>query len=203
MHSSNRSENAKSENPKNEKSVSDDYFALGVRYVLQNEIGNDTNGGYTHNPKDSGGATKWGISTATLSAWRGVHVSPETMKALTREEAELIYREVFWKPLQCPKIKRAAIAVALFDAGVLYGSDSAVECAQKAAIEVGCGSLKADGYIGPATIGALNAVRVESWIGAFTEQLKERAEYLADLYPKNEEFENGWKKRADRLKIFS
>lgn len=204
MHSSSRSENEKRNVQPNEKPVSDDYFDLGVRYVLQNEIGGSKeDGGYSNHVSDSGGATKWGISTYMLSAWRGVHISPETMKELTLEEATLIYRKLFWEPLQCRKLKRAAIAISIFDACVLYGQHYAVECAQAAAKEVGCTSLQIDGYMGPQTVGALNAVRVQSWIPAFIEQLQKHIENLITLRPKNEIFEQGWKNRANRLKTFA
>lgn len=207
MHSLSPSGKEKSGDQSSENPILNDFFALGVRYVLQNEIGNSKEeGGFTCgdacDPDDKGKATKWGISTVTLSAWRGVHVSPETMKALTLDEAQQIYRKLFWEPLKCHKLKRAAIAISLFDAGVLYGHHFAVECAQAAAKEVGCLSLKIDGHIGPATIGALNAVTVKSWIPAFIQQLHSHIENLVTLRPKNEKFEQGWKNRADRLKTF-
>ncbi len=42
---------------------------------------------YTNHPKDRGGPTKYGITRATLSAWRGVSVTAKDVKALTEERS--------------------------------------------------------------------------------------------------------------------
>jgi lysozyme family protein len=49
-------------------------------------------GGFVNHPADRGGPTHYGITQATLQAWRGRAVSEEDVRALSVEEAKAIYR---------------------------------------------------------------------------------------------------------------
>ncbi|ULQ45958.1 hypothetical protein JN531_012695 [Flagellatimonas centrodinii] len=51
---------------------------------------------YTNDPSDSGGPTRWGITQATLSRYRGRAVTPNEVAALTRDEAAQIYERMYW-----------------------------------------------------------------------------------------------------------
>lgn len=57
-------------------------------------------GGFVHHPADPGKATHYGITQATLSAWRGQEVTPEDVRALTEPEARAIYRQWYLEPFR-------------------------------------------------------------------------------------------------------
>jgi hypothetical protein len=177
----------------------DDLFPGAFTYVLRNEIGDDwETGGFSNYPNDFGKATKWGVTQKTLAAFRGVPTTVDDVRTLTVDEAREIYRALFWERLQLDCVRRPQVAIALMDAGILFGSTIAVFNAQIACQKVGFG-IKVDGIIGPKTVEALNAVRVQSWIPAFQECLYKRVSRIVARNTTQITWENGWKNRIRRL----
>ncbi len=57
-------------------------------------------GGYVNNSNDKGGPTNYGITQATLAAWRGKPVSAEDVKFMAIDEAVAIYANRYVKPFE-------------------------------------------------------------------------------------------------------
>ena len=83
-------------------------------------------GGYVDHPHDPGGATNMGITLATLREWRGRPVTKADVRALTREEAESIYRARYWNKIRGDEMLAGPDA-ALFDVAVNSGVGRAVQ----------------------------------------------------------------------------
>lgn len=77
-------------------------------------------GGYVDHPRDPGGATNLGITFATLRNWRGKTITKADVKALTKDEAALIYRARYWNLIGADLIPAGPDA-ALFDVAVNSG----------------------------------------------------------------------------------
>lgn len=127
-------------------------FQQALTVLLNHEVGAAPNGGYTTDPDDAGGATKYGVTQGTLSAYRiskdpGL---PADVKDLTLTGAALLYRDEFWTPLCLDQIDSGVIAVCLFDQAVLSGKGEVVSILQKTL------GVEADGIMGALTIAALN-----------------------------------------------
>lgn len=80
-------------------------------------------GGYVNHPNDRGGPTKFGITQATLSQWRGKKASADDVKNLTETEARDIY---YAKYVRAPSFDQIfaldpKVGYELIDAGVLSG----------------------------------------------------------------------------------
>lgn len=73
-------------------------------------------GGYTFDPDDPGGETKWGIS-------KRAHPD-EDISLLTPERAAQIYADEYWEPLACDCLE-FPVNVAVFDTAVNCGVDRA------------------------------------------------------------------------------
>ena len=69
-------------------------------------------GGYSTNPADPGGETKWGISKR---AYPDLDIA-----ALTLEQAQGIYQRDYWEPLGCDAMPWST-ALLVFDCGVNMG----------------------------------------------------------------------------------
>lgn len=93
----------------------EDYFPRVMQFVARWE------GGYVNHPLDKGGPTNMGITLATLARWRGRDVTAEDVQALTREEANEIYRAYYWGPSGAADAGDYATALLLMDSGVLHG----------------------------------------------------------------------------------
>lgn len=95
-----------------------DNFAKALDFVLARE------GGYSCDPHDPGGETKYGIC-------RKAHPDLD-IKNLTIAKAGEIYRREYWEPNWCDQLPYWA-ALAVFDTAVNMGRHNAVICLQKTA----------------------------------------------------------------------
>ncbi len=110
----------------------------------------DLEGGFVADPRDPGGATKYGITRATLARARGRPASVADVKALTRQEAGAIYRRSYWAQVGGDALP-PGLDLAIFDFGVNSGPARAIKALQSAL------GVAADGRLGPATRAAIAA----------------------------------------------
>lgn len=123
-------------------------------------------GGYVNHRDDPGGATNFGITHKTLAKWRGVRsVTPDEVKAMTRNEAEQIYAANYWAKIRGDELP-GPIAFVMMDAAVNSGPGNAVKAIQKACNSLGQ-TLKVDGKIGPKTIAAINNCETSPLLNEF------------------------------------
>ncbi len=142
-------------------------------------------GGYVNNPKDPGGATKYGITHRTLAAHRGVSsVTPTQVKALTKEEAAKVYRRSYWVQ-SGGDLLPVGIDFMAFDYGVNSGPAQAVKSLQRVV------GVTADGIVGGQTVAAVKAFKGDL-IAAYA---NERLRFMRSLktWPT---FGRGWQKRV-------
>lgn len=118
-------------------------------------------GGYVDNPNDRGGATKYGITIATLRAWRGVPVTKQDVMNLTASEACDIYYKRYVKDPGFDKVFEVdpLVGYELVDAGVLSGPTAPARWLQRALnVFNNKGALypevTVDGALGPKTVAA-------------------------------------------------
>lgn len=148
-------------------------------------IGNE--GGYANVRGDPGGETNWGITWPCLREAIALElVEPRTtIAALTRDQAKVIYQELFWRRARMDEID-PAIAFQVFDAAVNHSIETAVRMMQRAA------GVADDGDIGPVTLAAVGARSATDMIALFT---AERLDFWRKLstWP---QFGKGWAGRA-------
>ena len=94
-------------------------------------------GGYTSNPKDPGGETKFGISKRSYPA---VDIAD-----LTVDDAKAIYKRDFWDRAQCDRLP-PDLAFQVFDGAVNSGIGNSIRWLQEAA------GVAVDGVVGPLTL---------------------------------------------------
>lgn len=100
-------------------------------------------GGYSLDPRDRGGETKFGISKRAYPL--------EDIKALTLDRAKLIYRRDYWGPAGCDAVP-PAVKFDLFDTAVNSGVGRAIRLLQRAVAET------EDGVLGPRTLQAVQSM---------------------------------------------
>lgn len=117
-------------------------------------------GGYSDDARDSGGATRYGITerVARANGYMG------DMRALPLATARAIYRRQYWDLMRLDQVAEVAPSIAeeLFDTGVNMGAQRAGVFLQRLLNALNArGSLWADmavdGSIGPVTVAALRA----------------------------------------------
>lgn len=148
----------------------------------------DLEGGFVDDPRDPGGATRFGITRATLAGARGRAVTVADVKALTRAEAGAIYRRLFWDPLRADDLP-AGLDLAVFDYAVNSGISRGVRSLQAVL------GVPADGRIGAGTLAAAAGCDATATIGELT---RSRLAFLRGLstWPA---FGRGWTSRVHRV----
>ena len=168
------------------------FFDRALEYVLKNE------GGFVNDPNDPGGATNYGITQGTYASWRGEPVNALDVETMSLEEAGTIYRERYWTPLGCDKLRQYPIACAMFDAGVLFGIHASATSAQQASMFMLPEGLVVDGKIGVKSIAALDLVQPQVFLPGFRHMLRQRVNRIIELRPTSERYRDGWNARIDR-----
>lgn len=162
-------------------------------------------GGYSDDPMDSGGKTKYGITEAVARAYGYLG----EMRDLQLPVAKAIYRERYWDYLRLDEVAdlSPAVAAELFDTAVNTGPAMAGAYLQKALNvfnqqDTLYADIVVDGAIGKMTIAALKAYfRTHARFGKDAEivllralNAQQGAFYidLATSRPKDERFAFGW-----------
>ncbi|HHR1413483.1 TPA: glycosyl hydrolase 108 family protein, partial [Klebsiella pneumoniae] len=87
--------------------------------ILQHE------GGYVNDPNDRGGETNMGITIATWRAYApsdlGIEATTNTLRNMTKEQAEIIYYNHYWEPKGFCKLETIKIASMLYDWTITSG----------------------------------------------------------------------------------
>lgn len=133
-------------------------------------------GGYTDNPADPGGETKYGISKRSY---------PKVdIKNLTLEGAKAIYLRDYWLTAKCDALP-ARLMFDVFDTAVNSGVDKAVKLLQSAV------KVEADGVIGPVSLAAIRGIDATLLIARYNGA---RLMFMTELktWPS---FSRGWARR--------
>lgn len=143
--------------------------------------------GYWNDPV--GGPTNFGITIATLSAWRGHQCTAEDVEDLEIDDAEDIYRAWYWNPIKGDLLPQR-LSLCTFDAAINSGPRQAVRWLQSAL------GLFPDGIIGPVTVQAAQAHDNGDTVN---EMLNMRLEFMKGLsnWPQNGK---GWTNRINDLR---
>jgi len=159
-------------------------------------------GGYSNNPLDRGGETKFGITIAVARAfgYKG------NMRDLPLETAQAIYRTNYWDALKLNQIDSLSPAVAeeLFDTAVNCGVYFAAESLQRALNALNrqqedYKDLPVDGVLGNETVAALGTYLLKRKLPGERVLLRAlnslqggRYIEITEKRPPNETFVYGW-----------
>lgn len=90
-------------------------------------------GGWSNNGADPGGATKWGITHGTFSAWLKSKGLPDASVAdMTMQQADEIYKNNYWNAVNAEALPKG-VDLAVYDAAVNNGPGRAKGWAVQAA----------------------------------------------------------------------
>ncbi len=161
---------------------------MGVDEILDDILRRE--GGYVDDPADAGGATKYGITQATLSDWRGKAVTKAEVAALSSLEARQIYTQRYIAPFAPAGPLHGALLGLIVDCAVNHSVGRAIQWLQGAAGAV------ADGQLGPKSKAAIQAA---PWRALYVRVLATRIRFYGLLItgkPSQARFAAGWAKRA-------
>jgi lysozyme family protein len=149
-------------------------------------------GGYVEDPRDPGGATKFGVTRAVLSEALGRAASAEDVAALNQAEAGRIYQSRYWAPARCGGLPDG-LDLVIFDSAVNMGPGTAARLLQAAL------GVEVDGAVGPRTLAAAAGRPTSDTIRAVSDLRRERYRALAGFAA----FGVGWLRRTDAVETLA
>jgi len=151
-----------------------------LRYVLASE------GGYVNDPRDSGGATNFGITQRVYDAFRQRNdLRPQSVRAITPDEVASIYKRQYWDAVKADDLPDG-LDYAVFDYAVNSGPKRAATDLQRVL------GVKADGIVGNVTLAAAGSGDVFALIDALCNR---RMAFLQTLKTWKT-FGRGWGRRV-------
>lgn len=148
-------------------------------------------GGYVDHPADKGGPTNYGITLSTfkrVSKKNGQTVTVDDLKALTKDQARLIYKAEYVDPFSYvtgPKLRALVI-----DSAVNHGVGRSTKWLQEAL------GVKPDGIVGPLTEAAM--IQAQSTV-VYRVFLRRRIVFYGTIIkndPSQAVFAEGWMRRV-------
>ena len=162
-------------------------YESALAHVLKSE------GLWSDNPQDPGGATMKGITLSTYREWkRNPHISKEELRVIPDEEVYNLYKELYWNKVQGDYLP-AGVDYAVFDSAVNMGVGRAAKLIQEAV------GVTADGVLGPASVSAIQKTDPKELIEKFS-ALKESFYRSLKTFPT---FGKGWLNRVAEVKTTS
>jgi lysozyme family protein len=166
-------------------------FDLSIPKLLKWE------GGYVNDPLDPGGETNFGI---TQKAWavdrlKWIVAPPESVKDLTKKDAEMFYLFSYWTPLSLRLINSQEVADALFSFAVNQGAGRAVKRMQ---LILG---VTQDGKMGKDAIAAINARDGKELCNQYCQLTAIYFNSLVIKRPRLAKFSRGWNNRVDDYRV--
>lgn len=148
-------------------------------------------GGYTNHPNDKGGPTNLGITQAVLASWLKRKVTAIDVRKLTLADVKPIYKANYANVVRFDDLP-GGIDYLAFDFAVNSGPSRAAKYLQALV------GVEQDGYIGPATIAAVNREYAKSPAGLINEYADRREAFFQSIIknnPSQKVFERGWMRR--------
>lgn len=159
----------------------------------------DAEGFFSDHPNDLGGATKYGITIASLARYRNGAASKQDVQDLTEADAMKFYFECFWAPLRCEEYKSALLAHIIFDQAVNRGLTVVVRDIQRILQNEFDLHIQIDGVMGNHTVGMLNKVDASLFATYFIFSAQDQYCRIVQKNPSQLVFLAGWINRTQNL----
>ena len=164
-----------------------DNYQAALNHVLKSE------GGWSDNPADPGGATMKGITLVVYRNWkRNPHLTKDDLKNISDQDVYDLYKQLYWDKIHGDDLP-AGIDYAVFDSAVNMGVGRASKLIQEAA------GVTSDGVLGPASLSAIQK--------ADTKELIEKFSHLKESFYRSlatfQTFGKGWLNRVAEVKTIS
>ncbi|TPM33744.1 hypothetical protein FJ955_03110 [Mesorhizobium sp. B2-2-2] len=154
-------------------------FARALALVLKSE------GGWSDNPADPGGATMKGVTLANFRRYVKADATKADLRKISDAQLATVYRRFYWDAVAGADLP-GGVDYAIFDFAVNSGPGRAVKCLQAVV------GAKQDGKIGPDTLAKVKAMMRATVI---EEACDQRMAFLKRL-PTWKTFGKGWTSRV-------
>jgi lysozyme family protein len=151
---------------------------------------------YENDPTDMGGCTKFGIILGTLKEYHydtnkdGVFTCDD-VKALTLEDAKIIYKKMFWDYFKADDIKNQSLAEYIVDGAINMGRGTIAKYVQTIL------GVTSDGVVGSKTLEAINNFDQKDLYDKLKARRTEKYNKIVENNPSQKKFIKGWMNRVN------
>jgi len=159
-------------------------YESALAHVLKSE------GLWSDNPQDPGGATMKGITFAVFKDWkRNPHLTKDDLRNISDQDVHDLYKQLYWDKVHGDELP-SGVDYATFDASVNMGVGRASKLLQEAV------GVPADGVIGSGTLQEVQKANARSLLENFSVQ---KTNFYKSL-PTFPTFGKGWLNRVAEVK---
>lgn len=153
---------------------------------------------YTNDPVDTAGATKFGIIIADLKEYNldkngDKKYTAEDVKALTIEDAKIIYKKMYWDFFKADSIKNQSLAEYIVDGAINQGRGTIAKYVQQIV------GVTADGLVGNKTLEAINAHNPKELFEKLKAKREDKYHRIVANNPTQKRFIKGWINRLNSI----
>ena len=151
---------------------------------------------YENDPTDNGGCTKFGIILQTLKDYNfdvnkdGVF-NCDDVKALTIDDAKIIYKKMYWDYFKADSIKNQSLAEYIVDGAINQGKGTIAKYVQDII------GVTADGLVGNKTVEAINNHNSKDLFDKLKAKREEKYHKIVANNPSQNKFLKGWLNRLN------
>lgn len=167
-------------------------FVPAFDYLLESE---DPSHQFADVPDNKGRAIAGINSLAWPQDYAAVKALPQAQRAAA---VAAFYQSKFWVPMKLEPLASQDVANRVLDQGVNGGMREAVLLLQRAVNAVDSASVTVDGWMGPATIAAANAVDAGKLLDAYREARANFYQQVVEAHPEFANDRDGWRVRAEK-----
>ena len=121
----------------------------------------EAEGGFVNDPDDLGGATNFGVTQKSYSAFLGSEASVDDVRNMTRDEAKECYKKDFWNPAKVDRLPDNLKHI-YFDMVVNMGRKNAGKIIQQAVnTKKNQSLLEIDGIVGSGTLSHVESLTLK------------------------------------------
>ena len=121
----------------------------------------EAEGGFVNDPDDLGGATNFGVTQKSYSAFLGSEASVDDVRNMTRDEAKECYKKDFWNPAKVDRLPDNLKHI-YFDMVVNMGRKNAGKIIQQAVnTKKNQSLLEIDGIVGAGTLSHVESLTLK------------------------------------------
>lgn len=188
-------------------------FEKAMTKVLVNEgVGSRNNpSGWVNDPTDLGGMTNWGITYKTYARWAKIPsytVTESMMKNISKGNAMLIYKDLYWNKIRGEELKSFPIAFSILDFSVNQGPHRIIPRVQEilGGVPLQKNYSESSIVMNKETVKKLNALtpdQEKEFLGAFFDKTEDYYYDLVRAKPAQSRFLGGWLNRISKAKSYA
>jgi len=153
-----------------------------------------------NDPTDKGGCTHFGIILDDLKQFHvdknkdGIYTC-EDVKALTKDDAKLMYKKMYWDYFQADKIDNQSLAEYIVDSAINQGKGLIARYVQEIL------GLATDGLVGKVTLSSINEHNPKDLYDKLKQKRIDRYNRIVESNPSQSKFIKGWMNRVNAINI--